>query len=217
MKKTLRNTFIASLAIVILGGFGMYIKAYQAVPENGPNFEKIPMTVDSFYGEERRFEDYAYDVLKADTTTLRIYRNSDREIFWLFMAYFSSQKYGSQIHSPKHCLPGGGFRIDTIEPYPITLHDGHTITVNRLMISNPQHRELMFYWFETRTGVITNEFGLKMDLAKNSLMLLPTDAAICRFTMPVPPRINLDKATARIVDIIRDLYPSMQQALPFAG
>jgi EpsI family protein len=217
MPKMLRNTLIASFAIVILGGFGMYIKAYQAMPEKGPEFVKIPLNIDDFYGEEQRFEEYAYDVLKADTTTLRLYRNSDREAFWLFMAYFSSQKYGSQIHSPKHCLPGGGFRINTIEPFPITLDDGREIVVNRLMISNPQRSELMFYWYETRSGVISDEFGLKLDLAKNSLLFLPTDAAICRFTMPIPPRINVDKATKRIVDIIKEMYPSMQDALPFSG
>ena len=73
----------------------------------------------------------------------------------------------------------------------------------------------MMYWFETRSGVISDEFGLKLDLMKNSLMLMPTDAAICRITMPLSLNDDFEIATAKAVKFIRDFYPSLQAALPF--
>ena len=173
--------------------------------------------MDSYFGTEERFEEYAYEVLKADTTTLRMYRTIEGEVYWLFMAYFSSQKYGSQIHSPKHCLPGGGYKIQTIEPFEIDLCDGRKLQASRLLIANPRRKEIMFYWFETRSGVISSEYALKLDLMKNSVSLMPTDAAICRVTMPLSLEADFDKATQQAVEFIRQIYPSMLSSLPFGG
>jgi EpsI family protein len=206
----------AALVLLIFGGFGTYLQQHRAVPDRAPNFGAIPMETSTYFGTEHRFDDSTYMILKADTSTLRMYHTTGGEdVFWLFMAYFSSQKYGSQIHSPKHCLPGGGFKIVTIEPYKVTLTDGRTILVNRLLIANEQEKELMFYWFETRTGVISNEYGLKFDLMKNSIMLKPTDAAICRVTMPLRIDADFEAATGRLVEFIRQFYPPMKTALPF--
>lgn len=206
----------AVLVLLIFGGFGTYLQGHRAVPDRAPDFNVIPMETAQYFGTEHRFDDSTYIILKADTTTLRMYRTlGEGDVYWLFMAYFSSQKYGSQIHSPKHCLPGGGYKIVTIDPYKISLPDGRTLLANRLLIANDQNKELMFYWFETRSGVISNEFGLKFDLMKNSIMLQPTDAAICRITAPLALDADFDAATGKVVEFIRQFYPSMKTALPF--
>ena len=85
------------------------------MPEQGPQFDLIPFEKQEYYGTEKRFAETSYEILKADTTTLRIYDGPSQR-FWLFLAYFNSQEYGSQIHSPKHCLPGGGWQILRHEP-----------------------------------------------------------------------------------------------------
>lgn len=210
-----KKAMIAIIVLIVFGGFGTYLRSHQVVPERGPDFSRIPMETETMYATEHRFEEYAYEVLKADTSTLRMYQEPAGDIYWFFIAYFSSQKYGSQIHSPKHCLPGGGFRILSIEPYDVELTDGRTITVNRLAIANQRRMELMLYWFETRSGVISDEFGLKLDLMKNSIMLMPTDAAICRVTMPLSLDADFDAATEKAAKFIRDFYPALQAALPF--
>jgi EpsI family protein len=217
MTKIGQKGLIAVAVLVLLGGFGTYLKGHRAEPDRPPDFSRIPIEIESFYGTEQRFDEFAYEILKADTTTLRMYRNNSGDVFWLFIAYFSSQKYGSQIHSPKHCLPGGGYKIVSIEPYDISLADGRSILVNRLLIASQRQKELMLYWFETRSGIISDEYGLKLDLMKNSVMLLPTDAAICRITMPLPLDADFDEATTGAVDFLNKIYPSMQTALPFGG
>jgi hypothetical protein len=75
----------------------------------------------------------------------------------------------------------------------------------------------MFYWYETRSGVISGEYGLKFDLMKNSVLLLPTDAAICRVTMPLALSADLRAASQAMTDFVRLLYPDIQKALPFSG
>jgi len=210
-----KKAIIALVVLILFGGFGSYLRSHQTEPDRGPDFSLVPMQTETLFATEHRFEEYAYEVLKADTTTLRMYQEPTGDLYWLFIAYFSSQKYGSQIHSPKHCLPGGGYSIISIEPFDVELTDGRVITVNRLKIANQRRMELMMYWYETRSGVITNEFDLKLDLMKNSIMLLPTDAAICRVTLPLSLNADFDEATERGVQFIRDFYPSIQSALPF--
>lgn len=210
-----KKALIAIIVLIIFGGFGTYLRSHQAEPDRAPDFSLIPMETETLYATEHRFEEYAYEVLQADTSTLRMYQEQTGDLYWLFVAYFSSQKYGSQIHSPKHCLPGGGYKIISIEPYDVELTDGRTITINRLKIANPRRAELMLYWYETRSGVISNEFGLKIDLMRNSIMLLPTDAAICRVTIPVSLDADFDTASEKATQFIREFYPAIQAALPF--
>ncbi|MEE9442659.1 MAG: exosortase C-terminal domain/associated protein EpsI [candidate division Zixibacteria bacterium] len=215
MNGTAKKAIISLVILIIFGGFGTYLRGHEQMPDSQPDFSLIPFNDFGYTGSEHRFDEFAYEVLKADTSTLRNYFDDAFNSYWLFVAYFSSQKYGAQIHSPRHCLPGGGFKIETIELYPIKLNDGTTLQVNRLTIANNMRKELMIYWFETRGGVISDEYGLKLDLMRNAISLQPTDAAFCRLTMPLSLHADFDKATERAVKFIRDFYPSMQEALPF--
>jgi EpsI family protein len=210
-----RPIVIVSVLIVVAGLFGNYLRFVDHKPDRQAEFSAVPYSLAGYTGEERRFEDYSYQILKADTTTLRFYEGSDGQPFWLFVAYFASQRYGSQIHSPKHCLPGGGWRIDRLEPFELTLADGATKNINRLIIADRDQRELMFYWFETRSGAIRNEFALKWDLMKNSLLFRPTDAAIIRLTTPFNSGDDINAVTARAVAYLDTFYPSIDRSLPF--
>ena len=204
-----------STVLIVAGGlFGNYLRFNSQMPDRPPSFGSIPYSANGYFGQERKFSDANYEVLKADATTLRLYRASDGMPFWLFVAYFSSQKYGSQIHSPKHCLPGGGWRIEKQEPYNLHLPGGVSKEVNRVLIAEQEKKQLMFYWFETRGGTISDEFGLKWDLMKNSLLLRPTDAAFIRLSVPLEQR-TIEQTTARAVDFFSTFHSHLKEALPF--
>ncbi len=205
---------LSTVLIVISGLFGNYLRFNRQMPDRLPSFSSIPYNAGGYFGEERRFSEASYDVLKADTTTLRFYRASDGTPFWLFVAYFSSQKYGSQIHSPKHCLPGGGWKIERQEPFSLHFPGGVTKEINRVLITDRQKKQLMFYWFETRSGAIRDEFRLKWDLMKNSLLLRPTDAAFVRLTVPIKGG-TVEQATAKASDFLNAFYPGLERAFSF--
>ncbi|HWR84004.1 MAG TPA: EpsI family protein [Candidatus Deferrimicrobium sp.] len=210
----MKSVVTASIVIAAAGLFGNYLRFSNRMPDRQPAFSGIPFEVGDYSGEEHRFSDQSYDVLKADTTTLRMYRDSAGVTYWLFVAYFSSQKYGSQIHSPKHCLPGGGWKIQKIEPYRLALQDGSRKEINRVLIADRERQQAMFYWFETRGGAIRDEFGLKWDLMMNSLMFRPTDAAFIRLTVPLGNE-SLQQATARAERFFAAFYPPLEGSLPF--
>ncbi len=204
-----------SLVIIFVAGiFGNFLRYSSHAPQSGANFGEIPMELDGYIGREQILADFTYDILKADTTTYRDYTDADDNGYNLFIAYFKSQKYGSQIHSPKHCLPGGGWRIDQIVPYHLRLTDSVKREVNLAVISVQDFKALMLYWYETRSGGIRSEYGLKLDLVKNSLMFHPTDAAIVRLTMPMNGE-DIDTALAKAKKFLDTFYPYIEKALPF--
>jgi EpsI family protein len=211
------KVIIVTVLLLAAGAFGNYLRFSERRPDRQAAFEVIPLESNGYVGQERRFSDESYEILKADTSTLRYYLGPDGERFWLFIAYFKSQRYGSQIHSPKHCLPGGGWRIQQIEPYRLSLPGGVTKEVNRLIIADRDQKQLMFYWFETRGGAIRNEFGLKYDLMRNSLLLRPTDAAIIRLTLPIAHGETIEAATTKAIDYFSAFYPSIAASLPFTA
>jgi EpsI family protein len=204
-----------SVIIIILaaGLIGNTLRYNQKMPAQTADFSVIPLHYAGYYGVEQKLQDFAADVLRADITTVRDYFKDDRRL-QLFLAYFRSQKYGRQIHSPKHCLPGGGWRIDEIETFPLTFPDGTTKNINRLHISVKNYQAVMLYWFETRSGLIRNEYGLKLDLVKNAFLFRPTDAAIVRVTIDASDG-NFDLARQKAIDFIHDFYPHIIAALPF--
>ncbi|MFZ5980560.1 MAG: exosortase C-terminal domain/associated protein EpsI [Candidatus Zixiibacteriota bacterium] len=213
----MKKPVIITIIVLLLGGaFANYLRYIEQAPDRPAEFGLIPYELPGYRGGEERFAEDSYDILKADTTTLRHYYDSLDNQYWLFIAYFSSQKYGSQIHSPKHCLPGGGWKIMSLEPFELKTGNGPSKTINRLLIAENDRRQLMLYWFETRGGTIRNEFALKWDLMRNSLLLRPTDAAIVRLTIPFKSGVDFDTATRLGLEFFKQFLPTVKKALPFS-
>jgi EpsI family protein len=209
------NKYLIALIVILVGGFlGNLLRYNEKMPERFADFSLIPFSENGYSGSEHLLADYEYEVLQADTTTLRDYTTPDNIGIQLFIAYFKSQKYGGQIHSPKNCLPGGGWRIETIQPFAIPQSDGGELIVNRMIIAYRNYRSVMLYWYETRSGNIRNEYGLKLDLIKNALLFLPTDAAIIRLTVNVTDG-DTERATDEAVQFVRQYYPHIKKSLPF--
>lgn len=179
-----------------------------------PGFALIPMQSGNWSGQEYFFPDQTYELMKADASTLRRYSNSEGKELYLFISYFKSQKYGSQIHSPKNCLPGSGWKILSREKTRIKGSSGSSFLVNRLLISDNQSKEVMYYWFQTRSGLVASELGLKLDLVINSLKRAPTDAAFIRINLPLN-EVSEKEALVLVEDFLKDFQPGIEEALPF--
>jgi EpsI family protein len=104
----------------------------------------------------------------------------------LFIAFYSQQRAGESMHSPKHCLPGAGWEIwnyDTVE-VPAA---GQTYTVNKYSISRESERRLVLYWYQSRDRIIASEYLGKLLLARDTLLQNATAASIVRLILPDQP------------------------------
>ena len=205
------------VALLIITGALTYTLRYIRVqPDKIADFSGIPMHTDSWTGEEILFSDETYAIMKATVSTMIAYKSEDQPGPGLFIAYFQDQKYGAQIHSPRHCLPGSGWGI--LKHTQEKIHvNGQTLPVNRVLIGARENRQLMYYWFVTRTGVITSEFGLKFNLFMNALFLKPTDAAFVRLTVNLPRGVSEKAGEEELQNFLMDFIMPIEKSLPFGS
>ena len=125
---------------------------------------------------------YTVKALKPSSYLVRTYTKGPAAAE-LFIAYYSQQRSGESMHSPKHCLPGAGWEILRTGSAAIPL-DGRTVTINKYSIANSGQSELMFYWYQSKDRVIADEFVGKFFLAEDALLTGQTAASIVRITLP---------------------------------
>lgn len=206
------------VGLLLVTGIYVHILRYTRVSvEEQVTLKALPMRIGEWQAEENLLVDEDIkEVLKSSQDLWRAYADSNQQQLGLFMAYFQDQKYGEQVHSPKHCLPGSGWKIIDRETFVVQLKESpaRQLKINKLVISKKHFNEIMLYWFWTRSGVITSEYDLKFSLAKNALLRNPTDAAFIRINLPL---LQKDQSHALQVGskFISDIFPEIKNVLPF--
>ena len=126
------------------------------------------------------------------------------------MGYFAQQRFGSQIHSPRHCYPGSGWNI---------LSQSHDERLGgpsgELVIQRDKERRVVLYQYLTRSGATTSEFRLKVEQVLGSLRGRPLDAAYLRYSTPLASGESAEHARARLEIFARELQAELRGALPF--
>ena len=127
------------------------------------------------------------DALQLDDYLLMNYRGADGLPMNFYVAYYQSQRSGMSVHSPRLCLPAGGWNVEKFEQHPVASADGHySWPVNRVIIEHGEERELVYYWFRERNRRLTNEYAVRWFLFWDSIKLNRTDGALVRLVMPIP-------------------------------
>jgi EpsI family protein len=209
----MKKLIIVLLLLIPFGAMATVLRYMVVEPKAPSDLESIPLDIGKWKGEKIPIDQATATSLKATDAIVRSYTDGENDLS-LFIAYFRDQKYGSQIHSPRHCLPGGGWVVSDLERVPFNLGD-EVVTVNRMRISKLSQRQQMYYWFHTRSGNLCSEYSLKFDLVRNSLLLRPTDAIIIRITV-----FQGNKSAAESQQLAerfaQELMPSIRAALPFS-
>lgn len=207
--------FVTLLALLIPFGLLAITLRYMVVePKQPSNLASMPLQIGDWRGQDIPVSQATASVLQATEVLLRDYVIADDEYVGLFIAYFRDQKYGSQIHSPRHCVPGGGWVVEGLERVPFDM-GAEQITVNRMTIAHKAEVNQMFYWFHTRSGDLASEYALKLDLVRNSLLFSPTDAVIIRLTVSQKGKnpAECQKVAERFM---QDILGDVRKSLPFA-
>lgn len=140
----------------------------------------------------------------------RTYRKDSSQLE-VFVAFYAQQRAGESMHSPKHCLPGGGWEIWQHGSALIPVN-GRQIRVNKYSIENRGARMLMFYWYQSRDRIIANEYMGKILLARDSLFSGHTAGSIVRIILPDTPG-----AEPEGIAFASKLIPQVQQSFGYTG
>jgi len=176
----------ALIAILILGSSGLYASMLgrgRVLVTQLPALDQLPAEIADWRSQDLETSDVTARVLDADRTLHRVYRRIDGVDVYLFVAYFADQQVNSQIHSPRNCIPGGGWRVHSLEKCVLPL-GGSRQPAAHMQIHRKGQSQNIFYWFTTHSSETGNEYALKWEQVKNSILRRPSNAAFIRYSAP---------------------------------
>ena len=155
--------------------------------------------------------------LQVDDYLMASYSGSTNpETVELYIAYYESQRKGASVHSPRACLPGGGWEVEEFNQTMVSNvgPDGEGIPVNRVVITLGTSRQLVYYWFQQRERYITNEYMVKWYIFWDAITKNRTDGSLVRLVTMVPETMGIVEADERMQRFMRAIDPSLAYYLP---
>ena len=212
--RAVNNTLIIAL-IVLIGSSAMTLLLGQRAEVNleRKTFSQFPMQIGEWSGHHGTIDKYSLDLLKLDDFILADYKkNNDMVNF--YVAFYEQQETGSSAHSPKSCLPGGGWRILSHTEISLDKTPLSSAAINRFVIRKGEHRQVVYYWFQERGKIIASEYAEKWHILIDSIIDNRTDGALVRLTTLVGPNEDIENADRKLLEFAQQVTPILQSYLP---
>lgn len=188
-----------------------FVRQSERVPPIKP-FSEFPVQIGKWQGDRGELDQRIYNILGVEDYILVNFRNEKKNTVNLYVGYYQSQSQGDIIHSPKNCLPGGGWNILETSTLDIPLKTGSKIKVIKLLIEKGADKQVVLYWFQSRGRIIASEYMQKIWLVVDSILRHRTDGSFVRLICPV---INGETTSVRsLKDFARELYPVLVEHIP---
>jgi EpsI family protein len=218
------------LALVMMVGTWAFLASRSRAETELPRkaFSELPLRLGNFEGRDREMDERVLDLLKLTDYVMRVYvptspERSEAGAFegrtrqaaapvWLYVGYYGSQRTGATYHSPKNCLPGGGWVFKSSEPVTGVLPGRPSDAVNRVVIERGFERQLILYWYQDRGRVIASEYAAKGYLILDATTRNRTDGALVRVTAPVVG--SEEEAFQHAVAFVQQAFPALNEHLP---
>jgi exosortase D (VPLPA-CTERM-specific) len=111
-----------------------------------------------------------------------------------YAVYYEIQRKGGKfVHTPRLCLPGGGWFIEGDRVRQIQ-GQGAALKINELVITKGGASQLVYFWYQGRGRNFTNEFAAKFYMVWDGLWRRRTDGAMVRVILPLEPGANVEEA-----------------------
>ena len=203
------------LALFAAGAVNYQISQRQEIIPERPRFASFPAQLGSWRGVQAELNPEVERFLGVDDYLLSDYVGPGKQPVNLYIAYYGSQRKGSSPHSPRVCIPGGGWEITQLQrnsySSPAT---GIKLSYNRAVIEKGSDKQIVYYWFSQRGRNIANEYVSKWYLLEDAVLQNRTDGALVRLTTPVGRSESEQDADERLRSFLPDVVPRLSAFLP---
>jgi EpsI family protein len=205
---------VVSVGLLLAAFAAVHVRSSGEAVQSRSALETLPRTIGQWTGrDDTVLDSETLRVLKLSDYVMRRYTDPAGHLSWLYIGYWQSQRKGSDIHSPKNCLPGGGWEPIEASLITIPLAKPHEpITVNLYVIQKEKQIQVAIYWFQSQGKAIAGELGAKIQLVRGAILNNRTDGAIVRVTSPVQGSVQ--ETRDRLIQYIQVLYPTLEAHLP---
>jgi exosortase D (VPLPA-CTERM-specific) len=202
------------LAIVAMLSFALPPRVEASEPRK--SFYEFPLSFDKWRGTAGRLEQFELDALKLDDYILADFVGPHQRVVNFYAAYYATQRKGESAHSPRSCIPGGGWEIADLTQRDLggVRAAGHPLRVNRVLIQRGDKKQLVYYWFQQRGRIITNEYLVKWYLLWDAMTRNRTDGALIRLVAYVGPGQSIEDADTQLTAFAASVARPLENYVP---
>jgi EpsI family protein len=172
--------------LIVVATFGLNLLSHGAPVPLRKQMVDFPQAFGEWKGVDVPIDDRTREVLGATDILNRVYSTPGANSLGFFVAFFSNQRKGGAVHSPKNCLPGAGWFVSKSGTVRVTIPDRpHSIVVNEYIIQRDLNRDVVLYWYQSQGRIVASEYSAKFYLIWDALKKNRTDGALVRVITPI--------------------------------
>lgn len=213
MSKSPSSVRLWTTVAILLGAFVLLqtVSHGEAVAPRQP-LDGLPYTLGPWTGRADSLQQEVVKAVGVSDYANRVYSQPGVTPIQLYIGFYTTQRSGDTIHSPKNCLPGAGWDPIRSGYATVPVADGRKIVVNEYVIQQDQDKQLVFYWYQGRGRVIASEYAGKLWMVVDALSRNRTDSALVRLVTPMAD--SEGQAHARLVKFTQVLFPHLDEFIP---
>ncbi len=208
-----KRVLIVSALLLVTAGL-LQARGRVELQPKFADLELVPFSIGDWQGRPETISPEVRQVLGDGHFLSRLYTSAVEQPVDLFIAYYSSQRSGDTIHSPKNCLPGSGWTPLEADRVWIDVAPNQSIRVNRYVVAQGMDRQLVMYWYQAHGRVTPSEYSAKLYLVADSIRMNRSDGGMVRLVTPILPNETLAQSQARAVRFARVLFPMLNTYIP---
>jgi len=201
---------IAVLALITTVGMG---QREFIIPER-QSLNEFPMRIAGWDSRVNRLPSIVEATAGASDYYIGDFQNDQGEMVNAYISYYETQRHGQVPHSPKVCLPGGGWKIQSNTPVTITGWHGGEFQANRLLIGQGEQKILTYYWLKQGGKMFNDETFARFDLVRFAAMESRTDGALIRLVTNIGRNEGMEDADKRLSGFATDFVKHLSDYVP---
>jgi len=187
------------VALVLMLAIVSYFDARAEQDTPSKPLLDFPLVLGNWVGRSQPMNISIVDFLKVSDYTLADYISSDQRVN-LYIAYYQSLDEEAFPHSPRQCIPGGGWEIVSVSDKMLPQRE-----VRRVKIERNGYTQLVYYWYQQGSDSLAGEYQLKWNTMLRSLSEGRTDTSLVRLTTLIAKEESESDADARLISFIENL------------
>jgi EpsI family protein len=159
------------------------------------------------------------DVLGVADSIDYTYKDKKGNYVNLYVGFYESVGTTGTYHSPKNCIPGGGWGIAKTKTAQISPEKSpsdnraNLVNISEMIIRNRNQYQVVFYWYQNRGRIISSEYWEKIYLVLDALKMKRRDGSFVRL-MAQASDGDITKAEEILIDFSEQVIPQLDNFLP---
>lgn len=135
----------------------------------------------------------------------------------LYVGYYRAVGVEGAYHSPKNCIPGGGWGIHAVKEVKLQrgIEGNKHSVVSQMLIRRASEYQVVLYWFQNRGRIISSEYWEKIYQVLDALLKGRRDGTFVRIISHVQNG-DIRETEARVKSFAEEVMGELENFLPGA-